>query len=151
MLEQTRDNVAGAPLLAAARRIIPWFVLGVMVFWVFSMYTQYTVRQAAWDAEVNKPKPSQLVSATPAAAPAKKPAAAPSKPAGINTTSKVVIVSDVNFRKDPSDSSVVIRSLSTGEQLLLVGQVGSWYKVADSSGAVGWVSASQKFTKVVKQ
>jgi hypothetical protein len=153
MVERSREGVLGGPLLAAAKRVVPWILFGAMLMLVFSMYSTYKSDQAAWDAQQNKPTPSQLAAA--AAAAGKKKTSAPVKPAstanssGINTTSKVLIVSDVTLRKDPSTSADPIRDLKTGEKLILVGQAGAWYKVTDTSGVLGYVSASGNFTKIV--
>jgi hypothetical protein len=151
MLQEAQDGVIGRPLLTAAKRVVPWVILGVLLIRVFGMYTQYHTSQAAWDAEQNKPTPSQVASAAAAAA-SKKPAP-PKKAENTDVaanTSKVLVVSDVTLRKDPSTSADAIRDLKTGEQLGLIGQVGPWYKVTDkTSGTVGWVSASDKYTRLV--
>lgn len=147
MLDQAQSTHRRADM-RMAKRVAAWVGLGLVALLVWSWYGQYREGQVAWDAAQNKPKPSEVASAAAAAA-AKGAAKPPTKAASGGQASKVVIVSDVTFRKDDNTSSEPIRGLKTGEQLTLVGQVGGWLKVSDSSGVTGWVSASPKFTKIV--
>ncbi|MCF2937774.1 SH3 domain-containing protein [Paenibacillus alkaliterrae] len=55
----------------------------------------------------------------------------------------------VNFRTSPSASASVIRTLKKGEQVSVVDKVNSyWYKVSDSSGRTGYISASSKYISI---
>lgn len=137
-------DMSGSGLL---RRVAPWVALALVSLMVLAIYTTYRRNLAVWETQQRKPLASQTASATPAP---KKPKATPAKQqtGGVSKISKVVIVSSVTFRKDPSSSSQALRDLQKGERLTLVGQVGSWYKVTDAQGNVGWVSASDKYTKV---
>ena len=148
MTTLTDDRGIGSPLVLGLRRFAPWAVLAVIALVVLSIYTGYEHNQAVWEAEQNKPLPSQIASASAAA---KKPAASAAKPAaGTSKAAKVVVVSSVTLRKDPSSSAQGIRDLKSGDEFTLVGQAGSWYKVSDAKGVIGWVSASEKYTKLVK-
>ncbi|MCR2806125.1 C40 family peptidase [Paenibacillus soyae] len=54
----------------------------------------------------------------------------------------------VNMRTAPSASGNVIRMLKKGEQVSVLATVGSWYKVSDASGRVGYISSSSKYTEL---
>ncbi len=151
MVEQPHLTNSLKGRFATLKHFAAWVALGLLMLLVLSWYGTYRVSQAAWQADQSKPKRSEIASAAsgPAAKPAQKPAATP-KTAPPASTSKVLIVSDVTFRRDPSSSSDAIRDLKKGEQLTLVGQLGPWYKVTDGSDVTGWVSASESFTKVIK-
>ncbi|HEY3318721.1 MAG TPA: SH3 domain-containing protein [Coriobacteriia bacterium] len=138
-----RSSVA----LTVVKRGAAWAVLALVLILVWSWYGSYRASQAAWDAEQNRPKPSEAASA---AAATERPVQTSAKAPTVGSQiSKVMIVSDVTMRKDPSASAGAVRDLRKGEQLILVGQVGPWYKVTDASGAIGWVSASDRYTKIV--
>lgn len=62
------------------------------------------------------------------------------------------IQATVNLRAKASTSSSVIRKLSKGEQVSVLGQPSSkWYKVKDSKGNVGYISSSSKYVVVSGQ
>lgn len=54
---------------------------------------------------------------------------------GVTTDDKV------NLRSGPSTGNEVLAKLPKGTQLEVLGQQGSWYKVATARGTVGWVTA----------
>lgn len=154
MLHHAHHDAGLGQPFTAARRVVPWLLLALVVIQVFGMYSTYQVNQEEWKAEQSKPKPSQAAAA--AAAAAKKPAAgkpaAPKKeaPAAV-PAAKVLILADVTMRQDPTRSAPALRDLPTGERLELVGKVDGWYKIKDGSGRLGWVSSSEKYTKVVEK
>lgn len=153
MLDHAHHDAGLGQPFTAARRVVPWLLLGLVLIQVVGVYSTYQVNQQQWKAEQRKPKPSEVAAA--AAAAARTPAAdkkeEPRKEAAapIAATSKVLILSDVTLRQDPSRGAPALRDLATGERLELVGKVDGWYKVKDGSDRLGWVSSSEKYTKVV--
>lgn len=139
-------------LNVVARRVGPWVLLFVLLIWVYSLYGQYQAGKAAIEAQnrgsriatstigAKKPAPSKTSTAT---------AGKKGGTGGINSTTKVQILSNVNLHDQPSGSATVIRVLRTGEKLTLVGQSGAWYKVTDTAGVIGWVSDLARYTKLV--
>lgn len=55
----------------------------------------------------------------------------------------------VNMRTAPSASGDVIRMLKKGESISIMDETGSWYKVSDASGKVGYISSNTKYTDMV--
>jgi cell wall-associated NlpC family hydrolase len=58
------------------------------------------------------------------------------------------VIWGVNMRSGPSTSASVIRMLKKGEQVSVLEQSGSWYKISDSSGKTGYISSSAKYTEL---
>lgn len=59
----------------------------------------------------------------------------------------VVQVQGLNLRQEPSGTSRAHRGLAKGERVVLISQEGEWYKVRDSAGTVGYITANPAYTK----
>ncbi|QHW30878.1 C40 family peptidase [Paenibacillus rhizovicinus] len=60
------------------------------------------------------------------------------------------VQSSVSFRSLPSTSSTVYKYLKQGEQVVILEQVNAyWYKVQDVTGAIGYISADDKYIEIV--
>jgi cell wall-associated NlpC family hydrolase len=65
-------------------------------------------------------------------------------------TSTSQVTWGVNLRSAPSTSSTILRALPKGEKIsVLDTSGGSWFKVRDSRGTVGYISSSSKYTKAI--
>ena len=139
----------------------------MLLVWVNSLYGQYRTRTATLSpsgrstvttssAETTASKKAAPKKAIPKAGASKTASSAASAgtttsaTAGINVPSQVEIVADVNMHDQPNVSASVIRVLRTGETLTLVGQSGSWYKVTDAAGEIGYVTQSTRYTKLIR-
>lgn len=65
-----------------------------------------------------------------------------------SSSGTATIQKSVSFRTGPSTSYKRMRYLQAGEQVTVLGQTGSWYKVKDSSGTTGYVSSSSSYIKL---
>ncbi|WP_281888475.1 SH3 domain-containing C40 family peptidase [Paenibacillus sp. YYML68] len=64
----------------------------------------------------------------------------------ISIISNARTVSSVNFRTAPTTEASRIRTLQTGEEVLVLEKMNdSWYKAQDQNGVVGFLSSSSKF------
>ncbi|MBS3974273.1 MAG: SH3 domain-containing protein [Actinobacteria bacterium] len=59
-----------------------------------------------------------------------------------------VIIEGLNFRTAPSSASQRIGRLSAGTELTYLGTENGWYRVRDSEGREGYVSANEEYTKI---
>jgi uncharacterized protein YgiM (DUF1202 family) len=145
MSELTGGHMSGIPVFGnAAKRVVPWVLLAFMLLVVYSFYGQFQAASTKLAAE-NAAKASLI--ATPTANAAKAKAAAPPVP---EKGPWVVALTTVNIRVEPSASSDEIGSLKEGDKVVLLSQVGSWYKIKNHKGRVGWVTSDKDYTKVVK-
>ena len=78
-----------------------------------------------------------------------KPTPGTTKPAATNQV-LLVKVDGLNFRKKPSDQSKAMRGLSKGERVVVISSEGSWYKVEDSKGVVGYITSNPTYTQQAK-
>ncbi len=60
----------------------------------------------------------------------------------------VVLVNGLNFRSAASGSSELIDGFADGVELDYLGTESGWYKVRDSQGRVGYVSAGEQYTRL---
>jgi uncharacterized protein YgiM (DUF1202 family) len=63
----------------------------------------------------------------------------------------IVRIDGVNFRTKPSSSAKLIRGLKKGEEVTVVLKDGQWYKVEDSKGKTGWVTANADYVTLQGQ
>lgn len=68
-----------------------------------------------------------------------------------NAAVSAEVIWGVNMRSGPSTSDSVIRMLKKGEQVAVLGQSGSWYKISDSRGRTGYISSSTKYTELASE
>jgi uncharacterized protein YgiM (DUF1202 family) len=67
----------------------------------------------------------------------------PSTPSTATVTGVAVIKIDgVNFRTQPASNAKLIRGLKKDEKVTVLLKDGQWYKVKDSKGTTGWVTAN---------
>lgn len=62
-----------------------------------------------------------------------------------------VQIEGLNFRTEPKAGSTVIKGLARGERLDWIATEDGWYKVSDSAGRVGWVSANPQYATLSKR
>lgn len=60
----------------------------------------------------------------------------------------IVLVDGLNFRREPSRGAALIRGLAEGEELVHLSTAQGWHHVRDADGTVGYVSASDQYSKV---
>ncbi|MDQ6421171.1 SH3 domain-containing protein [Paenibacillus sp. LHD-117] len=65
-----------------------------------------------------------------------------------NAAQSAEVIWGINMRTGPSTSDSVIRMLKKGEQITVLEETNGWYKVSDSSGTTGYISASTKYTEL---
>ncbi len=63
----------------------------------------------------------------------------------------VTKIAGVNFRVKPASSAKLIRGLKKGEKVTVLLKEGTWYKVKDSKGKIGWVTANGDYVVVTEQ
>jgi len=114
--------VSGSKIIRAAVGVVVIMVLG---FVVMNWWNDY--KSAA--ATKNVAAVVAATTATPA-------------PAAAVTGVGVAQIDGVNFRTKPSSSAKLIRGLKKGEKVTVLLKEGSWYKVKDSKGKTGWVTAN---------
>ncbi len=63
----------------------------------------------------------------------------------------VVKMTGVNFRTKPSSSAKLIRGMKEGEEVTVLLKEGDWYKVTDSKGKTGWVTATGGYVVLTEE
>lgn len=79
------------------------------------------------------------------------PGAASTTPTESVTGAAVVKIDGVNFRTKPSSSAKLIRGLKRGETVTVILKDGQWYKIEDSRGKTGWVTANGDYVALEGQ
>lgn len=65
-----------------------------------------------------------------------------------NGATVVVTIEGLNFRREPSTDAGLIRGLGRNDRLEHLETVDGWYRVRDSEGAEGYVSANPQYTRL---
>lgn len=60
----------------------------------------------------------------------------------------VVLVNGLNFRAEPSGSAELLDGFADGVELDYLATENGWFKVRDSKGRVGYVSAQEQFARL---
>lgn len=75
-----------------------------------------------------------------------------SAPASVVTSGTAMVgtarIDGVNFRVNPASNAKLIRGLKKGEKFTIIAKDGQWYKVKDSKGTLGWVTANTDYVAV---
>jgi uncharacterized protein YgiM (DUF1202 family) len=68
-------------------------------------------------------------------------------PASQVATGSIVTVTQngLNFRVKPASSAKLIRGMKKGDKMTLLAKEGQWYKVKDSKGKTGWITATSGY------
>jgi uncharacterized protein YgiM (DUF1202 family) len=61
------------------------------------------------------------------------------------TTYGIIRIDGVNFRQSPATNAKLIHGLKKGDKVLVLAKEGQWYKVKDTKGKTGWVTASTDY------
>ncbi len=159
MARDAERDASGQDMMGVARRFGPWVLLFVVMIWVFTLYVQYKSSKVVLSPQSRSTSATFSVETTATKKAAAKGTSgktgatvgskAATTAAGVNALSQVRIIADVNMHDQPNVSANVVRVLKSGETLTLVGQSGSWYKVTDSSGAIGYVTKSTTYTTLI--
>lgn len=64
------------------------------------------------------------------------------------TKTVLVLTEGLNFRKEPSRDSDVIRGLAKGEKMTLIKTESGWHQVEAEDGTRGWISANTTYSEV---
>lgn len=122
-------------------------VLGIILLLVMGWWSDYKTPDAV---DVGETTSTVEATATPdgedAEAPAEGEAAESEEAASQGTVT--VLVNGLNFRKEPSSDSDLIRGLAADSKLDFLGNEAGWYKVRDADGTVGYVSSSAQYTRL---
>jgi len=123
--------VSGAKIIRAAIGVAVIIVLGFVVMnWWNDYKSAAATRKAA----------AVVAATTPT-----------STPAAAVTGVGVARIAGVNFRTKPSSSAKLIRGLKKGEKVTVLLKEGSWYKVKDSKGKTGWVTANGDYVVLTEK
>ena len=117
-------------LWSAARIIVPWVGLVVVITVAWSLIADY--RDAVDVVETTTTVESTSTAGIVAGEP------------------YVMVLSDgLNLRIEPSTSSTVVKVLDEGQQLAFIEEGTGWYHVRDPAGVEGWVAAGGTYTQLV--
>ena len=149
-LEQTHPEVVEVhepiDFFGIALKVLPWLLLAFVLFRVGSLVAEF---QAGQQAANRQAAIGTAATALTAGQAAKSPSAATDASTAATSTIKgpyVVMLTDgVNFHATASNNGKVLHALKRGDELSELGRQGSWLKLKDAKGAIGYVYDSSKF------
>lgn len=128
----------------SSRMVVGAVIVAVLVLIAFGIFSSY---RSAKDAELlGKGGSASSAKVVPSVSPDFATMTVPAKTPPKKVV--VVLIEGLNLREQPLAVAKVIRGLSRGEQLHLLATGTGWYKVSDSKGSVGWVTANPLYDEV---
>lgn len=142
MIEPTSDFKEGR-----LRGAVGLVILAIIMFIVLGWWQDYLdATRGDFDA---RHEGSTSSSEPTASADSESTRSAPGTPTVVDTEKTVIVlVEGLNLRSAPSRSANSIKRLQKGEKLAYIGSDGGWHQVRDADGTVGYVSASERYSKV---
>lgn len=130
------------------RGIAALVVLLIVVITVFSWWGDFRAATRAEEVQTRTQQDSSEDTGTPSGdGDATEPTSTGDAPAPATPKTITVLVDGLNLRVQPSDDSDRIRSLDAGTKLTYVATEGSWYKVKDPDGKVGYISSNTQYSR----
>lgn len=115
-------------LARAVRLVVPWIAFGLVV-WVIGGYATQFVKEARTASASAQGSGSQTATS--------------STPAGSVTTTVTGMVAtvrvDLSLRSQPATGTPIVATAREGSVLTVLAKQGSWFRVKDKIGYVGWV------------
>jgi uncharacterized protein YgiM (DUF1202 family) len=147
MTAQSRKS----PAQTVAKPVIAIVVLAVVALLVLSYWGGYRSSKGASAEPEAETTATADATGTAEPAPEEGEDGGEASEASAESSAKgtvTVLIDGLNFRTGPSKSGDLIRGLDEGEKLTYVATEDGWYKVEDSEGNVGYVSASTQYTQL---
>jgi uncharacterized protein YgiM (DUF1202 family) len=117
-----------------ARWILPWLALALFVNYLWGITADF--------------RKGLTASRTPAAVSTQTVDATSTPVSGMTGT---VIAAGSHLRDYPASGGAVIKDLAKGVTFDVLEKRGSWYRIKDSTGNTGWVTADKKYVEVVQK
>jgi SH3-like domain-containing protein len=122
------------PGVRLARWILPWLALALFVNYVWGITVDF--RKGLTSARTPAAVTTQTVDAT-------------STP--VSGMTGTVIAEGSHLRDYPASGGAVLKDLAKGVTFEVVEKRGDWYRIKDSTGNIGWVTADKKYVEVTQQ
>lgn len=129
------------------RGIAALVVLLIVVITVFSWWGDFRAATRAEEVQTKTQDSSEDTGTPSGDGDATEPTSTGDAPAPATPKTITVLVDGLNLRVQPSDDSDRIRSLEAGTKLTYVATEGSWYKVKDPDGKVGYISSNTQYSR----
>lgn len=128
------------------RAVAGLVVVVVLLFVVSGWYNEY--KKATPSKKSGETSQTVTASSTPSGKPAET---SPADQLAQSTERVVVLIDGLNFREKPDATGVSIRGLKKGETFILLARNGTWLKIQDPAGTVGWVTNNPQYVKIEKK
>jgi hypothetical protein len=128
--QDTRSKIMANPGVRLARWILPWLLLGVVLYVVWGATADFRsgVRTTA-------PVTTQTVETT----------ATP-----VTGMTGTVLIDGVHMRDVPAAGGTVLRDLKKDATFEVLEKQKDWYRVKVVTGHIGWITADSKFVTVTQ-
>jgi hypothetical protein len=128
-----------SPVVKVARWTVPWVLVGVVAWYLWGFYSEFKTN-ARTTAAVFKTAEEVAAETTSSVDASGTPLA---------DVVGVVLVDGVRLRTTPTANGQMTASVGKETTLTLIEKKGDWYRAKDPLGRIGWVTASDKFIKIV--
>jgi hypothetical protein len=129
--QDTRAKIKANPAVRLARWILPWILLGGVLYVVWGATGDF--RDGKFDAPAEA---TTTVEAT-------------STP--VTGMTGTVLIDGVHLRDYPAAGGSVLKDLKKDATFDVLERRGDWYRVKDAIGNMGWLTADPKFVTTTQQ
>jgi uncharacterized protein YraI len=131
------ETLSSDPVVRIAKAVVPWVVLGALLWALSGSWGEFVVAKRAVDASTASSETTVTTSTVAST--------------GTTVTSTVAVTRvAVSLRSQPSTSSSVLATAKKGSKLTVLSRKGTWYRVKDASGHIGWIPNNAKYITLSK-
>jgi len=135
MPEDEYEAVGSDPVFRIVRSIVPWVVLGLVVWALVGMWGSFQRSKQSVDATLGSAEPTVTAPAS---------AGASSAVTGMVAVTRI----DVQIRALPDTASEVLTTSRKGSTLTILSKQGTYFRVKDGAGHIGWIPNDVKYVDV---
>jgi len=139
MKDEGYEAVTTDPVFRAVRNVLPWIALAVVVWVLMGAWGGFTRSKDLAEAQKGE-TPSVTVTST----------AAPSTATTVTGMVAVPRVA-VTLRSDPDTKSEELATAKKGATLTILAKQGTYFRVRDKAGHIGWVANDSAIIEVRKK
>lgn len=130
------ESTSPHPVLRVVRWIVPWLAFAIVVWVLSGTWADFQASKQA--ADLSSASTDITVTAGPASA------------SVVTTVTGLVAVTrvDVSLLSQPSTTSPALATSKKGTTLMVLAKQGTWFRVKDAAGHMGWVPDDVKYLDV---
>jgi uncharacterized protein YgiM (DUF1202 family) len=130
------ETLGSDPIVRVVRHIVPWVLLGLIVWALSGAWTGFQRAKQLADATANSTEPTVTASVA--------TSTTTTTVTGMTAVTRV----DLKLRSQADASSEVLATSRKGSTLTVLERQGTWFRVKDGAGHIGWIPNNSQYIDV---